>query len=290
MCTVCGCGAADARDGAAHPHHDPLGHHDHHDHDHPHPHDHDRRQAHPADHDHLPADGQAGGATATGPRRIRLERDLLAENDRHAAVNRAFLAGRRVLALNLLASPGAGKTTLLERTVADLAGRVPISVVEGDQETRFDAERIEAAGARAHQINTGKMCHLDAHMVGHALADLDPAAGSLLFIENIGNLVCPSAFDLGEAAKVVLLSVTEGDDKPLKYRDMFAVATLVLLTKTDLVPYVRFDVDRCRAFARQVNPGVEILEVSAVSGEGLDRWYDWIDRRLPARGTARVAE
>jgi hydrogenase nickel incorporation protein HypB len=277
MCTVCGCGAADSPHHHDHPHEQsPYP-------DHAHPHTHDDRPSPSHEPVHEPAEG------ATAGRRIRLERDLLAENDRHAAANRAFLAGRRVLSLNLLASPGAGKTTLLERTIADLAPDLPIAVVEGDQETRFDAERIEAAGGRARQINTGRMCHLDAHMVGHALADLDPEPGSLVVIENIGNLVCPAAFDLGEQAKVVLLSVTEGDDKPLKYRDMFAVAAVVLLTKTDLLPHVRFDLDRCRGFARQVNPGVDILEVSAVSGAGLERWYDWIRRQLPRPQTARAA-
>ena len=258
MCTVCGCGV-----GA----------------DHGHPHDHRH------DHDHDPHARPA----ATGGRRIRLERDLLAENDRHAARNRERLIARRILAVNLLAGPGAGKTTLLEHTIAGLAGRYPISVVEGDQETRFDADRIHAAGGRAVQINTHHMCHLDAHMVGHALADLDPEDDSVVFIENIGNLVCPSAFDLGEAAKVVLLSVTEGDDKPLKYPDMFAAASLVLLTKTDLLPYVRFDVARARAFAREVNRGLELLEVSAITGDGLDRWYGWIDAHRPSAARAAVA-
>lgn len=276
MCTVCGCadhppaGLSPAPD---HPAPDHRG--DHRPGD-PHP-----PHGHPGHHHHGDA---PGGAPGSGRRMIRLERDLLAANDRHAARNRAFLAGRGAVAVNLLASPGAGKTTLLERTIADLAPEAAIAVIEGDQETRFDAERIERAGARAVQINTGRMCHLDAHLVGHALADLDPAAGGLVFIENIGNLVCPAAFDLGEQAKVVLLSVTEGDDKPRKYRDMFAVADLLLITKTDLLPYVRFDLDRCRAFAREVNREVAILEVSAVDGSGLAGWYDWLRRRLAVPG------
>jgi hydrogenase nickel incorporation protein HypB len=262
MCTVCGCGVSGTRS------------------DHPHSHGHDpsRSDGRNRDHHHRPLHGDLD---ANGGRRIRLAHDLLAENNHHAARNRQWLAARRILAVNLLAGPGAGKTTLLERTIAALTRRIPIAVIEGDQETSFDADRIGAAGGRAVQINTHHMCHLDAHMVGHALGDLAPADNSVLFIENIGNLVCPAAFDLGEQAKVVLLSVTEGDDKPLKYPEMFAVATLLLLTKTDLLPYVPFDVGRARAAARTVNPRLDLLEVSALTGSGLDRWYEWIIRRRP---------
>lgn len=266
MCTICGCGTD-----TTHRHS--------HDHDYPHPHPHDEHHSH-----HDVADiPQMGGEAPSGPStRIRIERDLLAENNRYAAANRSFLARRGAVALNLLSSPGSGKTTLLERTVADLRQRLPIAVVEGDQETTFDADRMRAAGARAVQINTGKVCHLDAHMVGHALAELDPQAGEVVLIENVGNLVCPAAFELGEVRKVVLLSVTEGDDKPRKYKDMFAVADLVLITKIDLLPYVRFDLARCRDFAREVNRGVSILEVSAVDGSGLDAWYAWLAACRPA--------
>ena len=186
-----------------------------------------------------------------------------------------------------MSGPGSGKTTLLVRTIADLRGAVPIAVIEGDQETSFDAERIRAAGVRAVQINTGKGCHLDARMVGDALPDLAPDEGSVVFIENVGNLVCPAAFDLGEAARVVLLSVTEGDDKPLKYANMFAAAELMLVTKIDLLPFVPFDLERCSAFARRVNPAIEIIEVSATSGAGLDGWYDWIARRRADLSTSR---
>ncbi len=277
MCTICGCGTTATRPEHRHPH----------EHRHEHGHDHRSRSDHSAG--HAEHGHEAPPPAAGGGRRIRLARDLLAENDRHAARNRERLAAQGILALNLLAGPGAGKTTLLERTIADLAGHMPIAVVEGDQETRFDADRIEAAGGRAVQINTHHMCHLDAHMVGHALADLSPRTDSVVFIENIGNLVCPSAFDLGEEAKVVLLSVTEGDDKPLKYPDMFAVAALVLLTKTDLLPYVRFDVARARAAALRVNPGLEMLEVSALTGDGLDDWYGWIGRRRQRAPRARAS-
>jgi hydrogenase nickel incorporation protein HypB len=217
---------------------------------------------------------------------VEVERDILGENDRLADRNREFFAGRGILALNLVSSPGSGKTTLLVRTVGDLIGRMPLAVIEGDQQTSFDADRIRATGVPAMQINTGKGCHLDAHMVGHGVERLDPDPGAVLFIENVGNLVCPAAFDLGEAHKVVMLSVTEGDDKPLKYPDMFHAADLMVLTKIDLLPYVPFDVDRCVGFARRINPAIEVIHVSATSGEGLDAWYQWIDRGRAATASA----
>ena len=223
-------------------------------------------------------------------RLIAVEQDILAENNRLAANNRATFAELDVLALNLMSAPGSGKTTLLVRTIEDLRARTSIAVIEGDQETSFDADRIRAGGAKAVQINTGKGCHLDARMVARALPELAPRQGTVVFIENVGNLVCPAAFDLGEAARVVLLSVTEGDDKPLKYGNMFAAAELLLITKIDLLPYVPFDVERCSSFARRVNPQIEILPVSAGSGEGLRLWYDWIERRRTAsRATTRRA-
>ena len=210
---------------------------------------------------------------------------VLADNDRRALLNRGWVAGRGVLALNLVSSPGAGKTTLLERTIVDLKGELPLAVIEGDQMTTRDAERIEAAGAPAVQVNTGKGCHLDADMVWRACAKLQPAPGSVLLIENVGNLVCPALFDLGEAAKVVVISVTEGDDKPLKYPHMFAAAQLCLVGKLDLLPYVKFDVAACEQAARAVNPKLEILRLSATTGEGLGAWYDWLrTRRAAAAG------
>jgi len=205
-----------------------------------------------------------------------------------------------VAAYNLLSSPGSGKTTLLCATIAALRQRAPqrpLAVIEGDQQTQLDAERIRAAGAPAIQVNTGRGCHLDAQMVGEAFAQLDlhehvheqgrdhphshHPAGSLLFIENVGNLVCPALWDLGEAAKVVILSVTEGEDKPLKYPDMFAAAALLLINKIDLLPYVQFDVARCIRLARQVNPALQVLQLSATRGDGLDAWIDWL-LRMPA--------
>jgi hydrogenase nickel incorporation protein HypB len=258
MCTTCGCGGGEASlDGQPHSH---------------------------AHHDH--------GAPRPGRRRISLEQNLLAKNDALAALNRQAFAARGLLALNLVSSPGSGKTTLLEQTIFRLQGQVPVAVIEGDQQTSQDAERIRAAGAPAVQINTGKGCHLDAHMVGHAAASLELAEGSVLMIENVGNLVCPAAFDLGEAHKVVILSVTEGEDKPLKYPDMFAAASLMLLNKVDLLPHLRFDVERCLAYARRVNPEIAILRVSAQTGEGLEAWLAWIEagrtKALAQRDTAKA--
>jgi hydrogenase nickel incorporation protein HypB len=181
--------------------------------------------------------------------------------------------------LNLVSSPGAGKTTLLERTIRDLRGEASLFVIEGDQATANDGERIRRAGAPAVQVNTGTGCHLEADMIAHGLAELKPPAGAVVMIENVGNLVCPAMFDLGEHAKVVILSVTEGEDKPLKYPHMFRSATLMILNKTDLLPYLDFDVGRVVANAREVNPDIEVLEVSARTGAGLDQWYGWIRRQ-----------
>jgi hydrogenase nickel incorporation protein HypB len=210
---------------------------------------------------------------------IALERDVLARNDLLAARNRGWLEGREILALNLMSSPGAGKTTLLERTIERLAGALSIAVVEGDQATLRDAERIRAAGARALQINTGTGCHLDASMVAAGLRQLTPPAGSLLFIENVGNLVCPALFDLGEQARVVVASVTEGDDKPLKYPHMFRTCDVLLLNKIDLLPHVAFDPTRFAEYARRIKPDVQVFEVSATRGTGLDAWFEWLQVR-----------
>jgi hydrogenase nickel incorporation protein HypB len=234
--------------------------------DHPHPHDHG--PGHDHDHQH------------THTETITLEQKVLAKNDLIAEQNRQWLAERAILALNVTSSPGAGKTTLLERTIRELGGDRPIAVIEGDQETLLDAERIRAAGAHAVQVNTGAGCHLDADMVHRALHALNPEPESVLFIENVGNLVCPALFDLGEHSKVVVISVTEGQDKPLKYPHMFAAAGLVLINKLDLVPYVNFELEMCLEFARTVNPRVEILPVSAASGEGIDAWYNWIRSKI----------
>lgn len=264
MCTVCGCGEGETRvEGNDHSQ-------DHgHEHQHHHHHDGDIHNygVGPA-HAHAPGMSQA--------RMVSIEEDILGKNNEYAAANRLWFGEQNILALNLVSSPGSGKTVLLTRTIDDLKGELKLSVIEGDQQTANDAERIRETGVKALQINTGKGCHLDGHMVGHALESLKPDKGSVLFIENVGNLVCPAAFDLGEAHKVVILSVTEGEDKPLKYPDMFHAADLMLLNKIDLLPYLQFDVDKCIEYARRVNPGIKVLQVSATSGKGMDNWYQWI--------------
>jgi hydrogenase nickel incorporation protein HypB len=227
------------------------------------------------DHDHT-HEHQNHAADAVA----ELEARILAKNDALAAMNRAWFAGREIFALNLVSSPGAGKTTLLERTIRDLKVELKLYVIEGDQATVNDGERIRAAGAPAVQVNTGTGCHLDANMVARGLAELKPVPGSVVMIENVGNLVCPAMFDLGERAKVVVFSVTEGEDKPLKYPDMFRAAEIMILNKTDLLPHVGFDVPRAIANAREVNPEIFILQVSARSGEGLADWYDWVRQQM----------
>ena len=218
---------------------------------------------------------------------VSIEQDILARNNAHAAANRQLLADRGIFALNLVSSPGSGKTSLLVRTIEALRARARVSVIEGDQQTSLDADRIRATGAAAIQLNTGKGCHLDAHMVGHALAGLDPPEGSLLMIENVGNLVCPAAFDLGEAHKVVVLSVTEGEDKPLKYPDMFRAADLMLLNKIDLKPHVQFDAAKAIEYARRMRPALEVIELSATTGEGFVAWLAWLERGIAAAKDAR---
>ena len=243
-----------------------------HTHDHAHEHDgHHHRHAHSHTHGH----DDAHGHSTT----IALEQKILAKNDLLAERNRGWLAGRNILALNLVSSPGAGKTTLLERTIRDVGQELAITVIEGDQQTLNDAERIQATGCRVVQINTGTACHLDAVMLARGLEQLKPPLDSTVMIENVGNLVCPALFDLGERAKVVIMSVTEGDDKPIKYPHMFRASSLMILNKIDLLPYVQFDIARCLAYARQVNPSLEILQLSATHGEGMAEWYQWLRKQ-----------
>jgi len=292
-------------DGTTHVHsHDHHGDHEHahgdsstHVHPHEHPHTHEDGTTHVHSHDHV-ADHQhthdagtldygSGAARSHAPgmtqaRMVQIERDILSKNDGYAEKNRQALNDRGILALNFVSSPGSGKTTLLCRTIQELAANFPqraVAVIEGDQQTANDAERIRATGAPAIQINTGKGCHLDAHMVGHALDQLPMSDDAMLFIENVGNLVCPAAFDLGEAAKVAILSVTEGEDKPLKYPDMFRAARLMILNKIDLLPYLTFDVKQAIDAARRVNPQIEVIQVSATSGAGMAEWLGWLDAR-----------
>lgn len=284
MCTVCGCGEPDQHA---------------HDHPHPHPHPHDHEHSHVEAHSHSAGEehhhygqGEAGVTLAgfSQERIVRIERDVLAKNDGYAHHNRTWFERHGILALNLVSGPGSGKTSLLERSLRDLQAEIELAVIEGDQQTTHDAERIRATGVKALQINTGKGCHLDAHQIGHALGDLRPADYSLLFIENVGNLVCPAMFDLGEAGKVVMLSVTEGEDKPIKYPDMFHRAAVVLLNKIDLLPYVNFDVERCLAYLRQVNREAPVLRISATTGEGLDAWYAWLREQRKDLLGARAAK
>ncbi|MEU6563060.1 hydrogenase nickel incorporation protein HypB [Nocardia nova] len=272
MCATCGCGE-DSAAVITVPHD--------HDHDHDHgPGDHHHGHDHGGGHDHGPHthDGEHEHVHLPATETVTLEEKVLAKNDELAQRNRQWLATQDIVALNVTSSPGAGKTTLLERTVREVPD-IPVAVIEGDQETLLDAERIRATGASVVQINTGAGCHLDARMVRQALDSLEPQPGSVVFIENVGNLVCPALFDLGERAKVVIISVTEGTDKPLKYPHMFAAAGLVLINKVDLLPYVDFDLDRCVEYARSVNPGVTILPVSATTGTGMADWYRWLDEQ-----------
>jgi hydrogenase nickel incorporation protein HypB len=237
--------------------------------------------AHPHGHAHDPIDFGAGPAGTHAPgmsqaRMVKIERDILAKNNGYADENRRYLSAHGIFALNLVSSPGSGKTTLLVKTITALNGAHPLAVIEGDQQTDNDAARIRAAGAPALQINTGKGCHLDAHMVGQAMQQLDLQDDSLLLIENVGNLVCPAGFDLGEAHKVVILSVTEGEDKPLKYPDMFRAADVMLLNKCDLLPYLEFDAGLAIEYARRINPALRVIRISATSGEGMPEWLEWI--------------
>jgi hydrogenase nickel incorporation protein HypB len=288
--------------GHAHPHsHDGLhAHHHEHGHEHDHEHGHSHSHSHSQGHTHTHADGTThshGDKPAHGqghahqhahdlqvPGRdtqtIALETAILGKNQMLAERNRGWLDARGVLALNLMSSPGAGKTTLLERTIVDLKNQVQINVVEGDQATVNDAQRIRATGAQAVQVNTGTGCHLEADMLERAMKLLAPASGSLLVIENVGNLVCPALFDLGEKARVVIFSVTEGEDKPLKYPHMFSVADVLLLSKIDLLPHLRVDLPLMMENARRINPRLTIFPVSAYTGEGMSAWYEWLRTEL----------
>jgi hydrogenase nickel incorporation protein HypB len=207
---------------------------------------------------------------------IDVEKDILYQNNLLAERNRGYFEAKNILAINLVSSPGSGKTTLLERTLTDLKDQVKFLVIEGDQQTSHDAERIHATGTRAVQINTGKGCHLDAHMILHALQGMKPEENSILFIENVGNLVCPAMFDLGESERIVIMSVTEGDDKPVKYPDMFCSSTLCVINKTDLLPYVSFNMQKAKEYLHRVNPNLAVIEVSCTNGQGLEHWYDWL--------------
>jgi hydrogenase nickel incorporation protein HypB len=271
MCGTCGCGEEPkityrkSGESHTHPHihaHSHEGHEHSHDHDHHHTHDHDHPHAHDHSHSIL----------------IPLERNILSKNDLLAERNRGLFEGLDIIVLNLMSSPGSGKTSILERTIREQKGKMNLFVIEGDQQTKNDAMRIEAAGATAIQINTGTGCHLDAIMVYKAVKQLNITKGSTLFIENVGNLVCPALFDLGESKRIVIISVTEGDDKPAKYPNMFETAHLCIINKTDLLPHVDFSLEKAKASALSINRNLEFIELSARTGEGFDTWYSWLSR------------
>lgn len=275
MCTVCGCSEGEVQIES------------------PSSQQHDHSQADHSHHSTASAEGDMhygqGPAHAHAPgmsqeRMVQIEQDILSKNNEYANANRAWFQQKQILALNLVSSPGSGKTTLLTRSISDLIDQTPMAVIEGDQQTTNDAQRIRATGVKAIQINTGKGCHLDGHMVGHALETLAPEENSIVFIENVGNLVCPASFDLGEAHKVAILSVTEGEDKPLKYPDMFHAADVLLINKVDLLPYLEFDIDLCIENTRKVNPKIKVLQVSATTGEGMQQWYQWLTANLQLAG------
>ena len=211
---------------------------------------------------------------------MEVEQDILGANDKLAERNRGYFEAKNIFVLNLVSSPGSGKTTLLERTLADLKNEMPISIIEGDQQTFNDANRIQALNIPVVQVNTGQGCHLDSDMIHRAVKELNPQENSLLMIENVGNLVCPALFDLGENKRVVIISVTEGDDKPIKYPDMFLSSDVCIINKTDLLPYVNFDVKKAKDYALRVNHHLEFVEVSATKGDGMDQWYDWLRKNM----------
>lgn len=286
MCETCGCGNNDGFKihDPHHTHSHKEGHNHSHDHDHGHSHSHDHDHDHNHDHDHHSHDHSHGhddhhSHEHTHNKVVKVNLDILAGNNLTAGLNRRFFEGRKVLCLNMVSSPGSGKTTILEKTIRHLSTTKKICVIEGDQQTLLDAERIEKAGAPAIQINTGSGCHLDAQMVESALKKIDIETNSILFIENVGNLVCPAMFDLGESKRVVVMSTTEGEDKPLKYPYMFQTSHLCIINKSDLLPYVDFKTEDAIKHAKSVNPGLEFISVSAKTGEGMDKWYDWIHKQ-----------
>lgn len=277
MCDTCGCsqGTKTTITDMQRNLHVHLGEHSHaHEHGHSHDHgDHDHGHGHDG---HTHAHGHVHSHAEPRTSIIQLSEDVQAKNRLLAARNQGWFEGRSILALNLMSSPGAGKTTLLERTIRDVGAELSMQVIEGDQATTNDAERIRAAGGRVVQINTGAGCHLDAEMIAAAVRQLDPPQNSTLMIENVGNLICPALFDLGERARVAIASVTEGDDKPLKYPHMFRAAHLVILNKIDLLPHVKFDLERFAANLKRTNATVQTIQLSATSGLGLESWYGWL--------------
>ncbi|MBW4641722.1 MAG: hydrogenase nickel incorporation protein HypB [Goleter apudmare HA4340-LM2] len=275
MCVICGC-SDEGESKVTNLQTDVVEHHEHDHHTHTLPDGTVITHAHTHDHHNEASQIHAKIHNTT----ISLEQDILTKNNLLAAQNRGWFQGREILALNLMSSPGAGKTTLLTRTINDLKHNLSISVIEGDQETTNDAQKIKETGCKVVQINTGTGCHLDASMIERGLQQLKPPFNSVVMIENVGNLVCPALFDLGEQVKVVILSVTEGEDKPVKYPHMFRASEIMILTKIDLLPYVQFDVQKCIEYAQQVNPHMKVFQVSATTGAGLDNWYKWLCEKV----------
>ena len=272
MCDTCGCGQPDEavtfrKAGSdEHSHLHDHQHNQNHTYEHGHDHTHDN---HSHDHSHS--------------RTLEVEQDVLSKNNLLAERNRGYFMAKNMLTLNLVSSPGSGKTTLLEKTIRALKDEIPITIIEGDQQTMQDADRIHAAGVPVIQVNTGNGCHLDANMVEHSISELKPQNDSIMFIENVGNLVCPALFDLGEASKVVVISTTEGDDKPLKYPTMFSVSDICIINKIDLSPYVNFDIEKCKSYALKVNPNLTFFEVSATNGDGMEKWYNWLREQISTK-------
>lgn len=280
MCTTCGCSSDEneikfTKIGEKHSHSHSghyLHNHDHEDHHHEHHHDHDHdhdHHDHHHNHDHSHSHSHEINI-------VQLEKDILYKNQLTAERNRGFFEALNIFSINLVSSPGSGKTSLLERTIADLKDKIAFSVIEGDQQTTNDADRIHKLNVPVIQINTGKGCHLDSEMIARAVKELKPVPDSILMIENVGNLVCPAMFDLGELKRIVIISVTEGEDKPLKYPDMFSGSQICIINKIDLLPYLKFDLEKLKEYAKKVNPRLTFFEVSAASGQGLQAWYDYL--------------
>ncbi|MHC0447692.1 hydrogenase nickel incorporation protein HypB [Flavobacterium sp. 3-218] len=279
MCTTCGCSSDENeirftkigdKNSYSHYHSGHYHHHHHEDHHHEHHFDHDHdNDSHNHDHDHIHDHHHSHEINI-----VQLEKDILYKNQLTAERNRGFFEALNIFSINLVSSPGSGKTSLLERTISDLKSKMAFSVIEGDQQTTNDADRIHKLNVPVIQINTGKGCHLDSEMIAKAVKELKPAQDSVLMIENVGNLVCPAMFDLGELKRVVIISVTEGEDKPLKYPDMFLGSQICIINKIDLLPYLKFDLEKLKEYAKKVNPHLTFFEVSTTSGEGLSAWYE----------------
>ncbi|WP_445956713.1 hydrogenase nickel incorporation protein HypB [Yeosuana sp.] len=282
MCGTCGCGSGEngitiknPKDIKVHEHH--HHHHDDRSHGHDHSHHHDQHE-----HNHSPGDGHSHTHDHHHKTVIDLEQDILQHNEVMAARNKGYFEAKNIFALNLVSSPGSGKTSILERTLADLKAEIPFYVIEGDQQTLNDANRIDALNIPVIQINTGKGCHLESDMVYDAVKQLNIKDNSVLMIENVGNLVCPSMFNLGESKRVVIISTTEGDDKPIKYPDMFHTSDICIINKIDLLPYVNTDISKLKQYALQVNPSLQFFEVSAITGAGMSTWYEWLKSNTPS--------